>query len=180
MYVEELESAPNGYDVKLYDSFVENWTLVRAKPSFDKDSQWTAWDEIRFSDGEACVYERSYMKGKVVFVSGILASTALYNQDNCAIVRYILQKTTEKCRESVYPVQNIDGVQMLPVRTDNKTIWFVLAPSLEDRKGKPVIIKAPCNKYYDYWGKKEIIANKMNELFLEMREGLAILVECKQ
>lgn len=100
-----LETRPGGYEVRLYDAPAGRWSLARMVAELEPDAGWTAWPELRFSvDGEPCVWERRWGRGRIVVARGMLGPALVHHDPHMPAVRHILGRVAPPTSELVRPV----------------------------------------------------------------------------
>jgi hypothetical protein len=170
----DLETQPDGYTLSLYGQEAGRWLLARLKAELDPSAGWQAWEELRYADGEPCVWERALGAGRFVVVRGMLGPSQVHARA-IEVARYILMRAGAAARHPLRPVGSHWAATIIPVAVEYGTLTVVLAPAAPERGGLPLRLRAPEGHYTDLWTDKGYNSLPGGELALPAEEGIALL-----
>ncbi len=170
-----LESQPQGYDLLLHGLPAGRWLLARLCAELDPSAGWFAWPELRFAhDGQPCVWERPFARGRVIVVRGMLGPSLVHAPATRAAARHILAQAGRGIAPAIQPVGGTAAIA-LPVMVEHGELTAVFAPDALDRGGAPVRVRAQPGAYRDLWSGAECATGPDGELALPAEDGIALL-----
>lgn len=175
LQVVDLETQPGGYELALFGQPAGQWLLARQQAELDLACGWYAWEDLRFAhDGETCVWERPYGRGRFVVVRGMLGPSLVHARST-PVARYILGRAGAAARHSVRPTGSHWGTVAIPIDVEHGSLTAVLAPDLLDRAGKPIRLCVAPGSYIDLWSGATVDGGSTSELVLPADDGIALL-----
>jgi hypothetical protein len=173
--VVDLETRPDGYELRLYGEPAGRWPLARIRAQLDPSAGWRAWEELRYAgDGEPCVWERPVGEGRIVVVRGMLGPAQVHGRSRAA-ARYILDRAGGAARGAVRPVGGHWATVALPVAVEYGTLTIVLAPERCEREGRALTLGARPGRYVELWTDMAVECGPDGELALGAEDGIALL-----
>jgi hypothetical protein len=170
----DLETQPDGYALSLHGQDAGRWLLARLKAELDPTAGWQAWEELRYADGEPCVWERTLGAGRFVVVRGMLGPSQVHAR-TIEVARYILVRAGATARHPLRPAGSHWATIVLPVAVEYGTLTVVLSPAAPARGGLPLRLHAPAGRYMDLWTDRSYDSLPGEELALPAEEGIALL-----
>ena len=174
-----LQTSPGGHAVTIGGRPAGRMIHTRMVPEL-LSPEWTAWDDLRFADGEACVLERPFGKGRIIACRGVLGPSLVHAQGECQGIEYLLRRASGQITVPVRPVAGHPATIALPVNTAQGEMVVILAPDRQDRNGQPLRLQI-CESWrgvalHDFWTGQQIELDTLGELTLPAEEGVAILL----
>jgi hypothetical protein len=162
------------WSVEGFDAATSVLTRIVLK---DLTPDWRAWQEARFIDGEPCIFERSYGKGRVVIFRGTLGASRLASPANSTAIQWLLRKLSPAGIALVAPVAGSPFTVAIPVSTQKGQLIVVLAPDRLDRQGQLLRLRSRTHcGWLDLWTGEPInSADVSGEFTLLAEEGVALL-----
>ncbi|MEN8157933.1 MAG: beta-galactosidase [Bacteroidota bacterium] len=171
-----LETNSEGWDLELNGAGAGNLVLSRFNGEFSDEKSWRSWDEPRYVwDNQPLVWERSYGKGRIIFVRGYLAASLLYDNDLIPMVYELIKKAGGSLSGEVTSVSAKNFIYTIPVKVEKGSLTLVMADGQLNREGRSVYLKAARGTYYDFWSEKEYTTGPDGELVLDAPDGIALL-----
>lgn len=164
-----LQSNIEGYELNLHGLSAGRTVLGRV--NVEMQPEWSAWETLRFADGEACVLQRAYGHGRIVLFRGLLGPSLVHQSTVAPAVDYLLRELGT--RGAIRALPDEPNAFVLPVDCDNGTLTAVFAPPLANRSGRALRLIAPTGHYFDFWSRAQLTSN--GELTLAAAEGVALL-----
>ena len=170
-----IETNSNGYDVSLFGNNLGKWVLTRSTPEFTSN-EWKVWEELRYEyDNTPVVWERTYGKGKIIFVNGLMGATLVHSESSNLSVRYILNKLSMNLVSDIHPVVGCNSAFSLEQECDKGRLTAIIADDLLNRGGKKLKIVAPAGEYEEIWMGEKITVSYGEEIELTAEDGVVIL-----
>jgi hypothetical protein len=171
----DLETRPDGYALRLHGEPAGHWLLARLRAELDPSGGWRAWEELRYAlDGEACVWERPYGAGRIIFVRGMLGPSQVHTR-SVAVARWILARAGAAVPSPVRPTGSHWATTAVPIAVEHGVLTAVFAPDRLDRGGLPLRLRAAPGRYHDLWTGAELACGPDGELTLVGEDGIALL-----
>ncbi|MBC8080662.1 MAG: beta-galactosidase [Gorillibacterium sp.] len=175
-----LESNPAGYDLLLNGITAGKSLLVRSALELDPQAGWTSWDELTFqTDGAPGVYERMYGKGRIIVYRGLLGPTLVHSWDSLPLIKYIIKRASSHISVAVRPQMQQDCCFSIPIHTEQGELYAIIAPTIQDRQGQLLRVKADPGSYHDFWTDTTIEVNHLGEWVSPAMDGIALLWKLK-
>jgi hypothetical protein len=162
----DLETDPDGHALTLNGVNAGHWLLARMSPKLS--AEWQPWEELRFTDGKAAVWERSFDRGKITLANGLLGASLAHGAAEPA-TRWILQRLSRSAGLAA-PVRAADQEALtLTCECTRGQLTVILAqPGI-------LTLTAPAGRYEDFWNEREIMVPASGVAKVEAADGVAIL-----
>jgi len=171
-----LETNPQGYDINILGNGVGKWLLTRMIPDFQDNAGWRPWSDVRFAyDGQPCIWERSYGKGRVVFINGMFGPTILHEPSSHFIAQYVIEKLTADIFGDIRPLQTGNAGYSLHNHCPNGRLTAIIADPIKSRNGNQLYITATPGTYEDLWTGEQVEVPASGEVGLTAEEGIVLL-----
>jgi hypothetical protein len=159
----DLDTDPDGHAVTLGGERVGRWPLARVRVR--AGDAWSPRPEPRFADGEACVLDRRWGAGRLVYARGPLGPALVHHPP--AGVRHLLATVAPDSAPRPVSPRTV----ALPVDAEHGRLSVLLGPDPEDRDG-PLRVAA-AGHYHDLWSGDTRDGN--GDITLRAPEGTALL-----
>ncbi len=170
---DELEACVDDHALTLHGHAAGHAVLLRSRVTVDV--AWRAWPELRFSDGEAAVLERTYGAGRIVYVRFPLGPSLLREPDHDLGVRHILARLSDGLARPVRPVAGQRGVIALPIACANGELVAVISPTWLSANGSVVRLASDAGGWRDLVTGNDAVQTDVGEVQLSVAEGIALL-----
>lgn len=171
-----LESNPGGYELTLSGLPAGRTLLTRIDLQLDPQAGWTAWEELTFAiDGESCLWERPFGKGKIIVFRGMLGPTAVHSPDTHPAIRHVIRRAGSQIPVAVRPHPQHACSYAIRVHTEQGEMHAVIAPSRQERQGRNLRVMAEPGQYHDFWTDSTFIVDHTGEWKTPSEDGIALL-----
>ncbi|MBA3529705.1 MAG: beta-galactosidase, partial [Propionibacteriaceae bacterium] len=171
-----LRTRPEGYEISLHGLPAGRWLLARLTAELEADAGWEAWTEPRFSlDGQPCVWERPYGRGRIVVARGMLGPSLVHAPECLPTVTHVLERVCPPIPGSIHPVGGHPATDVVPIDVERGELAAVFAPDSIDRDGKPIRLHMARGEYLDFWTSDVIQVAADGEVTLSATDGIALL-----
>ncbi|MDQ3655368.1 MAG: beta-galactosidase [Chloroflexota bacterium] len=172
----ELRTRAEGYAVSLHGLPAGRWLLARLSAELDDEAGWEAWDEPRFArDGEPCVWERTFGRGRIVVARGMLGPSLVHDPASQPAVMRVLEQACLPLLSAIRPMGSQPGTIAVPVAVEHGELVAVFAPDPIDRNGAPIRLRMPPGDYLDLWTGDPLPATVAGEVVLAASDGIALM-----
>lgn len=170
-----LRTLPAGYELSLHGLPAGRWLLARLTTALDAEAGWAAWPAPRYADGEPCVWERPYGRGRILVARGMIGPSLVHAPGCLPAVSYVIEHACPPRPNGIYPVGTHQATTVVPVGVERGELVAVFAPDAVDRGGRPIRLRAPRGSYQDLWTDEAHQVATDGEMILPALEGIALL-----
>ncbi len=170
-----LRTDPKGYALCGCGTPLGRLLLTRMEPVFAPDAGWSAWEDLRYEDGEPLVWQRSFGQGGFVLVNGMAGPSLTHEAQAWPVLRRVFDRLCAPVKNPVRPLAGCHSAFALPVDCERGHLTAILAQPIEGRGGQRLRIVAPAGVYEDLWTGETVEVGAQGEAALLAEDGIVLL-----